>query len=62
MRHKYELRRLNKDNSKTTVMEIFGEPKDVKKRIKEYTEEFPGIYSLYQIRKVVTYFTEKYND
>ena len=38
---------------------LTAEPKSAKKAFKEYAEANPGIYTLYQIRKVEACFTEK---
>lgn len=59
MTHVYEIRKLEKDGKVTTVRMVAAEPKEAKKAFKEYAEANPGIYSLYQIRKVAAYFTEK---
>ena len=59
MMHVYEIRKLEKDGKVTTVRLVTAEPKAAKKTFKEYAEANPGIYSLYQIRKVETCFTEK---
>ena len=59
MKHKYELRKLNDDDSITTVLKIDDEPKSAKKRAKEYANEHKGIYSLYKVEEVKIYFTEK---
>ena len=59
MKHDYELRKQNEDGSNTTVMEIYGEPKDVKEKVKEYTEKFRGLYTLKRVETVTIYFTER---
>lgn len=59
--HMYEIRKLEKDGKVTTVRMVTAEPKAAKKAFKEYAEANPGIYSLYQVRKVGVYFTEKEN-
>lgn len=59
MKHKYELRKWNDDDSITTVLKINDEPKNAKKRAREYTNEQKGIYSLYKVEEVEIYFTEK---
>lgn len=59
MMHMYEIRKLEKDGKVTTIRMVTAEPKEAKKAFKEYAEANPGIYSLYQIRKVEAYFTEK---
>lgn len=58
MKHTYELRRLNDDNSITTVLRLEAEPKNAKERAKEYAKRKPGLYSLEKIEKVAMYFTE----
>ena len=42
-----------------TVRTLTAEPRLAKKTFKEYAEENPGIYSLYQVHRVETYFTER---
>ena len=59
MRHRYELRKLNANDSITTVLRINDEPKNAKRRAKEYANEHEGIYSLYKIEEIEMYFTEK---
>lgn len=59
MMHMYEIRKLEKDGKVTTIRMITAEPKAAKKAFKEYAEANPGIYSLYQVRKVGVCFTEK---
>lgn len=58
MIHAYELRRLEKDDSLTTVLKLTGEPKNVKRKAKEYANRNPGLYSLLKVEKVKMYFTE----
>ena len=59
MKHTYELRRLNNDDSITTVLKIETEPKYAKKRAKDYANQHPGLYLLQKIDTVRGYFTEK---
>ena len=59
MKHRYELRRLNDDDTMTTVLKINEEPKNAKQRAKSYTNEHKGIYSLYKVEEVKIYLTEK---
>lgn len=59
MKHKYELRRLEKDDSLTTVLKLTAEPKYAKQRAKEYTSQNPGLYSLLIVEEVKMYFTER---
>ena len=59
MKHRYELRRWNDDDTITTVLKMNEEPKDAKKRAKRYTNEHKGIYSLCKVEEVQIYFTEK---
>lgn len=61
MMHTYEIRKLEKDGKVTTIRMVTAEPKAAKKAFREYAETNPGIYSLYQIRKVGVCFTEKEN-
>ena len=58
MKHNYELRRLNDDDSVTTVLKLTAEPKYAKERAKDYTNRHPGLYSLQKIEVVGMYFTE----
>lgn len=59
MMHKYELRRLNKDGSVTTVFKLTAEPKPAKEKAKNYANQYPGLYWLERTETVVMYFTEK---
>lgn len=59
MKHRYELRRWNDDDTMTTVLKMNEEPKDAKQRAKSYTNEHKGLYSLYKVEEVQIYFTEK---
>lgn len=59
MKHKYELRAWNDNDTMTTVLKINDEPKNAKRRAKEYANEHEGIYSLYKVEEVELYFTEK---
>lgn len=59
MMHMYEIRKLEKDGNVTIVRQITAEPKLAKELFKEYAEEIPGIYSLYQVHRVGTYCTKK---
>ncbi len=61
MKHKYELRAWKDDDTMTTVLKINAEPKDAKRRAKNYANEHKGIYSLYKVEEVEIYFTEKEN-
>ena len=58
MKHKYELRAWNDDDTTTTVLKLNAEPKDAKQRAKSYVAEHSGIYSLYKVEEVGIYFTE----
>lgn len=58
MKHTYELRRFNDDDSVTTVLKLTAEPKYAKERAKDYANRHPGLYSLEKIEKVSMYFTE----
>lgn len=59
MMHVYEIRKLEKNGKVTTIQMVTEEPKAAKKKFKEYAEANPGIYSLYQVRKVGACFTER---
>lgn len=59
MKHTYELRRLNDDDSITRVLKLEAEPKYAKERAKDYANRHPGLYSLQKINTIATYFTEK---
>lgn len=59
MTHNYELRRLNKDGSTTTILKLTAEPKLAKEKAKNYANENPGIYRLERTETVAIYFTEK---
>nr|DAI92115.1 MAG TPA: hypothetical protein [Microviridae sp.] len=59
MMHKYELRSWNNDDTMTTVLKITDEPKNAKKRAREYANKHKGIYSLYKVEVMEIYFTEK---
>lgn len=61
MKHKYELRAWKDDNTMTTVLKINDEPKNAKRRARNYANEHKGIYSLYKVEEVEIYFTEKEN-
>lgn len=59
MKHTYELRKFNDDNSITTVLKLETEPKYAKERAKDYAKRHPGLYSLQKIDTIAMYFTEK---
>lgn len=59
MMHMYEIRKLEKDGNVTIVRQLTAEPKLAKELFKEYAEEIPGIYFLYQVRRVGTCYTKK---
>lgn len=59
MKHRYELRSWNDDDTTTTVLKINDEPKNAKRKAKEYANEHEGIYTLYKVEEVEIYFTEK---
>lgn len=59
MTHNYELRRLNKDGSTTTVLKLTTEPKCAKEKAKSYANQNPGLYWLEKTHTVAIYFTEK---
>ena len=58
MKHNYELRRLNDDDSVTTVLKLTAEPKYAKERAKNYANQHPGFYSLQKIETVRMYYTK----
>lgn len=58
MKHTYELRKLNDDDSITTVLKLTAEPKYAKERAKDYANRHPGNYSLQKVETVRMYFTE----
>ena len=59
MKHKYELRSWNGNDTMTTVLKINDEPKYAKQRPKEYANEHKGIFSLYKVEEIEIYYTEK---
>lgn len=59
MKHTYELRKFNDDDSITTVLKLEAEPKYAKERAKDYANRHPGLYSLQKLDTVAMYFTEK---
>lgn len=59
MLHFYEIRELNKDLETKIIRQFTADPKTAKQEFKKYTEENPGIYSLYQIHRVAAHFTVK---
>lgn len=59
MKHRYELRRWNDNDTTTTVLQMNEEPKNAKQRAKKYANEHKGIYSLCKVEEVQIYFTEK---
>lgn len=61
MKHTYELRRVNNDDSMTTVLKLKAEPKYAKERAKDYTNQHPGLYWLQKIDTITMYYTEKEN-
>lgn len=59
MKHTYELRKLENDDSVKTVLLLNEEPKDAKQKAKDYAKKNPGLYSLQIVETVKMYFTEK---
>lgn len=59
MKHTYELRKLEDDNSVTTVLILNKEPKDAKQEAADYAKKNPGLYNLRKVETVKMYFTEK---
>lgn len=58
MKHTYELRKFNDDESLTIVFRITDEPKYAKQKVKEYANRNPGLYTLYKIEAMESFFTE----
>lgn len=58
MKHTYELRKLENDDSVTTVLVLEAEPRYAKQKAEEYANKHPGLYSLRKVEIVKTYFTE----
>lgn len=61
MLHFYEIRELDSNGRTHIIKQFTEEPKSAKQKLKEYAEENPGIYSLYQIHRVASSFTVKEN-
>ena len=59
MTHVYEIRKLEDDGSTKTIDKFVKEPKDAKKRARNYAERHPGLYTLYRVETVEIIFTEK---
>lgn len=59
MKHRYELRRWNDDDTMTIVLKMNEEPKHTKQRAEDYANRYPGLYSLCKVEEVKLYFTEK---
>lgn len=59
MKHTYELRKFEDNESMTTVLKITAEPKYAKQRAKDYADRHPGMYSLQKIETVKIYCNEK---
>lgn len=59
IKNTYELRRINDDDSITTVLKLEAEPKYAKERAKDYANRHPGLYSLQKIETKAMYFTKK---
>lgn len=59
MKHTYELRKFNDDDSITTVLKLEAEPKYAKERAKDYANRHPGLYSLQKIETIAMYLTKK---
>lgn len=58
MKHTYELRKLEKDDSLKTVLKITAEPKYAKQKAEEYATKNPGMYSLQKVEEVKYFLTE----
>ena len=61
MKHKYELRAWYDDDTMTTVLRINDEPKNAKRRARDYANEHKRIYSLYKVEEIKIYFNKKEN-
>lgn len=61
MLHLYEIQKLDSNGRTHIIKQFTEEPKNAKQKLKEYAEENPGIYSLYQIQRVASRFTVKEN-
>nr|DAV37279.1 MAG TPA: hypothetical protein [Microviridae sp.] len=59
MKHAYELRKFEDDESMTTVLKITAEPKYAKQRAEDYTKRHPGMYALQKIETVRVYYNEE---
>ena len=59
MLHSYEIQRFDNDGTTHIVDWFVEEPKVAKQKLKKYAEENPGIYSLYQVKRVGSCFTVK---
>lgn len=59
MKHRYELRRWNDDDTMTIVLKMNEEPKHAKQQAKDYANRNPGLYSLCKVEEMTLYFTEK---
>ena len=59
MKHNYEVRKLEDNGNVTTIKKFTAEPKEAKRETKEYTVRHPGLYTLYKVETVETFFTEK---
>lgn len=59
MKHTYELRKFEDNESMTTVMKITAEPKYAKQRAEDYIKRHPGMYSLQKIETVRMYYNEE---
>lgn len=59
MKHIYELRRANDDDSLTTVLKLEAEPKYAKERAEDYANRHPGFYLLQKIETKRIYFKKR---
>ena len=59
MKHTYELRKLENDDSTTTVLTLNAEPKYAKQKAADYAKSHPGLYSLLKVETIRMYFTEE---
>lgn len=57
--HMYEIRKREENGTVTTIRLLATEQKEAMKTFKEYAEANPGVYSLYQVRRIKTYISQK---
>ena len=59
MKHTYEIRKLEKNEKVTTIEKFEAEPKEAKRKVREFAGKHPGLYTLYKIEAIDFCFTEK---